>query len=185
MMTVHRRLMALVVMALTAQSTWAGDADTTFKQWAWVLSGEGGGGKQFSLEEKPGFTGLSFLNTGVRVGVVPFGILGGGPFRGAVEVGLEPLYQRYLDPVQADFAGLAVVGRYHFVSLGRVVPHVELSGGKSRPATDALLPDSSLNGRSRRTPSSGPVKVGQVHYIGRHLVSLPTSTTSIRSRATW
>jgi lipid A 3-O-deacylase len=62
----------------------------------------------------------------VRAGFVPWGAVGPGVLRGALEVGLEPFYQRYTDPVDAYFAGLALVGRYHFLSLGRVVPYAEL-----------------------------------------------------------
>src|SRR2546426_5635607 len=43
-------------------------------------------------------------------------------------MGLEPFAQGYIDPVRAYFAGLAAVGRYHFLSLGRFVPYVELAG---------------------------------------------------------
>jgi opacity protein-like surface antigen len=47
---------------------------------------------------------------------------------GSLEVGLEPLYQRYFDPVDAFFAGLGVAIRYNFLSLGRFVPYVEVAG---------------------------------------------------------
>ena len=91
-----------------------------------MLSVEGGGGSQFNLEGKRHQTGLDFWNTGVRFSLIPWGPVGPRILRGALEVGLEPFYQRYTDPVHAFFAGLAAVGRYHFLSLGRVVPYAEL-----------------------------------------------------------
>jgi opacity protein-like surface antigen len=103
------------------------DAVQTFAPGTFVLSLEGGGGSQSNLEGN-GETGLEFWNAGVRFGLLPWGVVGSGIFRGALEVGLEPFYQRYTDPVRAYFAGLAAVGRYHFLSLGRVVPYAELFG---------------------------------------------------------
>jgi opacity protein-like surface antigen len=81
------------------------------------------------LEGKHGFTGLEFVNAGVRFGWLPFEPVGPGPLHGSFEVGLEPLYQRYIDPVDAFFAGVAANFRYHFLSLGRLVPYVELAAG--------------------------------------------------------
>ena len=103
------------------------DAVQTFAPGTFVLSLESGGGSQSNLEGN-GETGLEFWNAGVRFGLLPWGVVGSGIFRGALEVGLEPFYQRYTDPVRAYFAGLAAVGRYHFLSLGRVVPYAELFG---------------------------------------------------------
>ena len=48
--------------------------------------------------------------------------------------GLEPLYQRYLQPHPAFWAGLLMVARYHFLTLGRFVPYVE--GGAGFGGTD-------------------------------------------------
>jgi lipid A 3-O-deacylase len=104
------------------------DAGETFRKGAYVLSVEGGGGGQHDVERHPDATGLEFLNGGVRVAVVPFGPTGRGPVYGALEIGLEPFAQGYIDPVRAYFAGLAAVGRYHFLSLGRIVPYLELAG---------------------------------------------------------
>jgi opacity protein-like surface antigen len=118
-------LVSLVMTAVTGPA-WGFDAEETFARRGYVLSLEGGGGGQFNLEGKRDETGLEFWNTGIRLGFLPWGVVGSGIFRGALEVGLEPFYQRYTDPVRAYFAGLALVGRYHFLALGRVVPYAEL-----------------------------------------------------------
>jgi hypothetical protein len=103
------------------------DPHQTFAEDAWALSIEGGYGEQFKLGS-PTITELGFFNAGLRIGFFPWGIRGPGPLAGALEIGLEPLYQRFFDPVDAVFAGLAAVTRYHFTSLGRFVPYLELAG---------------------------------------------------------
>jgi len=52
--------------------------------------------------------------------------VGSGPFKGAFEIGVEPFYQRFVEPKTAFFAGLGAVARYHLLPLGRLVPYVEL-----------------------------------------------------------
>jgi len=123
---------ALLVGLTVAVCTGAGgaacafDAEQAFQPGTYVVSVEGGGGSQSNLENKRDATGLDFWNAGVRLSIVPWGPVGPNILRGALEVGLEPFYQRYTDPVHAYFAGLAAVGRYHFLSLGRVVPYAEV-----------------------------------------------------------
>jgi opacity protein-like surface antigen len=102
------------------------DPADVYRERALVLSAEAGYGAQFEVENT--FTGLDFANAGIRLGLIPFGIAGPGPLQGALEVGLEPIYQRYVSPVRAFYAGLAAVARYHFTSFGRLVPYVELAG---------------------------------------------------------
>jgi hypothetical protein len=109
------------------------DADAAFGKGARVLSIEGGYGEQFDLGNTT-ITGLDFFNAGIRLGFVPWGMVDAGPFRGAFEIGLEPIYQRFVDPEHAYFAGLGAVGRFHFLPLGRLVPYVEL--GAAPGATD-------------------------------------------------
>ena len=106
---------------------WAFDAAETFKKGSYVLSLEGGYGQQFNLEGFTSQTDLKFFNVGFRSSMLPLGPTGGGFFKGALEIGLEPFYQHYTDPKPAYWAGLAAVGRYHFLSLGRFVPYVELA----------------------------------------------------------
>jgi hypothetical protein len=123
-----RRLIGSVAVLLVlgaAPAALAFEPDKTFHQGAFVISPEFGYGQQFNLEDKRVFSDVEFVNGGVRFGWLPFAPVGPGPLHGSFEVGLEPLYQRYLEPKDAFFAGLGVTGRYHFLSLGRFVPYVE------------------------------------------------------------
>ncbi len=120
------RLAVVALLALLmASPALAFDPAQTFHQGAFVISPEAGYGQQFNLEDKHVFTGLEFVNAGLRFGWLPFSPVGPGPLHGSFEVGLEPVYQRYLDPVDAFFAGMGVTLRYHLLSLGRFVPYVE------------------------------------------------------------
>ena len=120
--------LALAAMLGLADPAPAFDAATTFSKNTFVLSGEGGYGEQFNLEDFNDATGLNLFNLGVRFGWLPFGSAGPGPLFGALEVGLEPFYQRYLEPKSGFYAGLGIFGRYHFLSLGRFVPYFEVMG---------------------------------------------------------
>jgi lipid A 3-O-deacylase len=118
---------AVLLVLLTAPGAFAFDPAKTFHEGAFVISPEFGYGQQFNVEDKTVFADLEFVNGGVRFGWLPFEPAGPGPLYGSFEVGLEPLYQRYLDPHDAFFAGLGVTGRYHFLSLGRFVPYAEVA----------------------------------------------------------
>jgi hypothetical protein len=128
-----------LLMLLVAPAAFAFDAAATFQPRSFVISPEVGYGQQFNLEDKRVFSDLEMVNGGVRFGWLPFAPVGPGPLYGSFEVGLEPLYQRYLEPHEAFFAGLGVTGRYHFLSLGRFVPYAEaaaFAGG-----TDLRIPE--------------------------------------------
>jgi opacity protein-like surface antigen len=120
-------LVALLVLT-TAPAALAFDAAKTFQQGSFVVSPEVGYGQQFNLEDKRVFSDVELVNMGVRFGWLPFKPAGPGPLHGSLEVGLEPLYQRYLEPHDAFFAGLGATVRYHFLSLGRFVPYAEAAG---------------------------------------------------------
>jgi lipid A 3-O-deacylase len=143
------RLMAglatlLAVLTINpGQRALAFDADETFKRGSWLLSAEGGYGWQADVGSDRPFTGLEFGNVGIRVGLLPFGPAGPGFSRGALEVGVEPLYQWYVEPVDAFYAGLAAVVRYHFLSFGRLVPYIELAGAAG--GTDLKVPEIDSN----------------------------------------
>ena len=126
----HRRftLAALAVFLLAGSPGWAFDARTTFARGTLVGSIEGGGGEDSSVEHHRTSTQIEFWNAGVRLSRLPFGAAGAGLLFGALEVGLEPFYQRYGAGLDAFYAGLAAVGRYHFLSVGRFVPYVEVAG---------------------------------------------------------
>jgi opacity protein-like surface antigen len=136
-------LIALVLTALVlavAPPALAFDPEQTFKKGTFVLSGEGTYGWQFNLEGKSRVTYLEFYDIGARFSLLPFEPIGRDHFwYGALEVGLEPLYQHYTTPKQAFWAGLAAVGRYHFLSLGRFVPYIEIAG--SAGGTDLQIPE--------------------------------------------
>jgi opacity protein-like surface antigen len=117
--------LAAVLVALATSPVSAFDPKETFRQGTYVLSGELGGGTQNNLERHRFQSDLAMANAGVRYSILPFGPTGSGFFFGALEAGLEPFYQRYTHP-DAFYAGLATVFRYHFLSLGRFVPWVEV-----------------------------------------------------------
>ena len=142
-MTKPIRMIATVVAALVlacAAPAAAFDAEETFQKGTFVLSGEGAYGWQFNLENKTRVTYLEYYDLGVRFSLLPFEPLGRDHFwYGSLEAGLEPLYQHYTVPKQAFWAGLAAVLRYHFLTLGRVVPYVEVGG--SAGGTDLEIPE--------------------------------------------
>jgi hypothetical protein len=105
------------------------DPNQTFAKGTFVLSAEGSYGEQFNLEGFKDQTDIRYWNAGLRASFLPFGAAGPGFIRGAFEIGLEPLYQRYLHPRDSFWAGLMTVVRYHFLALGRFVPYAELGGG--------------------------------------------------------
>ncbi|HEX6210470.1 MAG TPA: acyloxyacyl hydrolase [Methylomirabilota bacterium] len=117
--------LAVLLILLATSPAAAFETAGAFRQGAFVISPEVGYGQQFNLEDKRTFSDLELVNGGVRFGWLPFAPGGPGPLHGSFEVGLEPLYQRYLDPHDAFFAGLGLTSRYHFLSLGRFVPYVE------------------------------------------------------------
>ena len=120
-------ILAALAMLIAISPAHAYDPDQTFVQGSIVVSPEVGYGEQFNFEDQRVFSGIEFMSIGVRFGWLPFEPVGPGPLRGSLEVGLQPLYQRYLEPRDAYFAGLGVTGRYHLLSFGRVVPYGELA----------------------------------------------------------
>jgi len=130
----------IVLVLVLAAPAWAFDADQTFKRGTFVLSGEGSYGWQFDLEDKRSVTYLEFYDVGVRFSLLPFDPFGRGHFwHGALEVGFDPLYQKYTEPKPAFWAGLTSVLRYHFLAPGRVVPYFEL--GAAAGGTDLRIPE--------------------------------------------
>jgi hypothetical protein len=129
-------LIVLIILVLALGHVQRGDAfdaERIFIKGAYVLSLEAGYGEQFDAWDTA-ITGLDAVNAGIRFGLLPWGTKGSGVLKGALELGVEPFYQRFIDPVDAFFAGLGIVARYHFLPLGRFVPYVELSAAPG--ATD-------------------------------------------------
>ena len=123
-------VMLVVIALVTAGPAAAFDPEQTFRKGTLVLSGEGAYGWQFDLEDIAPISKLEFWDVGIRFGLLPFETLGKGtPLYGAFELGLEPIYQRYVEPKERFWAGLTAVARYHFLGLGRVVPYFEVAGG--------------------------------------------------------
>ncbi|MGH7314166.1 MAG: acyloxyacyl hydrolase [Candidatus Rokuibacteriota bacterium] len=120
-------LLAVGLAVALAAPAAAFEADQVLRRGTLVASVEGGGGAQSNLAGGRQ-TDLTLSYAAARLGILPFGTAGPVPLRGAFEVGIGPIYQRYTEPVKAYYAGLAAVLRYHFVSLGRVVPYVEAAG---------------------------------------------------------
>ena len=127
---IRLRLAVLTVLLLAlAAPGFAFDAGDTFRKGALAVSLEGGFGERTNVDNHREPTKIEFWNTGIRFSLLPFGVsLDGTPFKGALEVGLEPIYQRYTSPDDAHYIGLAAAFRYHFLALGRLVPYVDLMG---------------------------------------------------------
>jgi len=131
---------ALALLVFLAAPAGAYDPEQAYMQGSLVVSPEVFYGHQFDLEHKSGYTGLDFASVGVRVGWLPFKpVAKDTPVYGSFEIGVEPLYQQYISPKQNYFAGLGMTYRYHFLSLGRLVPYFELAafaGGTNLKVTE-------------------------------------------------
>jgi opacity protein-like surface antigen len=105
----------------------AGNPVPSLRTGTTVFSIEAGAGSQDNIGIETGETGLDLWLAGLRVGRLVTDAWGEGLLRGAVEIGLEAIFQRYTHPVSASFQGLAAVGRFHGLGLGRgrVVPYLE------------------------------------------------------------
>jgi len=125
---------ALVLLVLAVSPALAFDANQTFKQGNTVLSIEGGGGTQSNLQGHRVQTDLDAWYIGLRYSLLPLQPAGPSILRGSLELGLAPTY----------WAGLSARGRWHFLSLGRVVPYVELGAGAGGTDLRAIEIDSSF-----------------------------------------
>jgi hypothetical protein len=77
--------------------------------------------------------GIQSWNLGARISIIPFGDLAFPRFHaidGALEIGLEPFFQRFETQGQ-NFGGLLLEGRYYltYLSYGPVVPWIGASIG--------------------------------------------------------
>lgn len=125
-------ILAVLLLAGAAPAV-AFEPTTMFSRGAWIVSVEGGGGHQDNFSS--GFeSDLDLWYTGARVSHVLLDPVGPGPLYGTLDAGLEALYQGYRDGERAFWAGLGLVARWNFLSLGRLVPYVE--GGAYAGGTD-------------------------------------------------
>ena len=120
------------------------DPAQTFRQGTTVLSVETGGGSQNNLERHRVQSNLDLWSIGMRYSLLPLAPTGPSFLRGSLEVGLEPIYQKYGGGRDAFWAGLSAQGRWHFLSLGRFVPYVELGAGAGGTDLRAIEIDSTF-----------------------------------------
>lgn len=179
----------LAVAAVLPAVASAYDPEDTFRKNTFVLSFEGGGGHQtsgpnVSPDGTVFDTGLTLWYFGARASLLPFEPLGRNTFLyGALEAGLEPIFQRYESPVQAYYAGLGAVLRYHFLSLGRFVPFVDL--GAAAGGTDLKVREIRSDFAFLLFGSVGAevfVTDSTALYVGYRLVHISNGNTSKPNR---
>jgi len=144
MKTLAILLVAVAALLAAVAPASALDPETVWTKGTWLWSVETGYGSQFNLENKRTISEIEFVVLGARWSLLPLGLTGSGPLRGALEVGLEPIYLHYLEPGDAYFGGLAAMSRYHFTSLGRFVPYVELGAAAGGTNLEVIEIDSSF-----------------------------------------
>ena len=129
----------LAILTILDAEAAAFDPEARFARGTWMASFEGGAGTVTNIETKHHPSDIELWYLGVRLSLLPFPPVLPRPLHGALEIGLEPLYQRYTRPEKAFYAGLALVGRYHFLALGRLVPYIEAAGAAG--GTDLTIPE--------------------------------------------
>jgi hypothetical protein len=126
-MRISRAIALVGLLLAVASPARAFDPEQTFKKGGFVLSLDGGAGTQNNLEGHRVQTGIDLWWIQGRASLLPLGTTGKDAFYyGALEVGLEPIFQKYTGNVDAYWAGLGLAARYHFLSLGVFAPYVEL-----------------------------------------------------------
>lgn len=179
------RVLAVVAVVLSvASSAMAFDPELTFKKGAFVLSLDGGGGSQNDLEKHGRQTGIDLWWIQGRASLLPLGTTGKDGFLyGALEVGLEPIYQKYFGNVDAYFAGLGLAARYHFLSLGVFAPYVELGAAAGGTNLRAIEIDSTFAFRLYGgLGASLFVSDNAAIYAGYRMVHLSNGNTSRPNR---
>ena len=139
-----KTIAAILLLVLTASPALAFDANQTFRKGTTVLSIEAGGGTQNNLQEHRVQSDLDLWYFGVRYSLLPFDPVGPSILRGSLEIGLEPIYQRYSGGREGFWAGLSAHGRWNFLSLGRFVPYFEIGAGAGGTDLRAIEIDSTF-----------------------------------------
>ncbi len=150
-----------VFLSLARRPGYAADPSSVLDTSRWVISGEGTvayfGGR---LNDRA----IQAWNLSTRVSLLPFGVTRfhtcNGIFDGALEVGLEPTFERFSAPHQtssgpkegfANYAGVGLVLRYYFLHFhyGPLVPWIDagIAPGWS---------DLKIGERSNETRLNGP-----------------------------
>ncbi|MBI2554195.1 MAG: acyloxyacyl hydrolase [Candidatus Rokubacteria bacterium] len=124
-----RVILALFALLFWATGAAAADPVEEFKRGTKIFSLQVGGGVQNNVEGHRTISDISFVNLVPRFSVLPLDPIGSGFLRGAVETGLEPWLQYYLEPRTATAEGLKVALRYHFLSAAPIFPYVEVLAG--------------------------------------------------------
>ena len=88
-----------------------------------------------NIEDHRTLSDISFVNVSPRVSYLLLSPFGSGLLRSAVEPGVEGWFQYYLSPKEATAEGLKLAMRYHLIGFGRLVPYLEVNGGKEIDST--------------------------------------------------
>lgn len=113
------------------------DPEGEFKRGTIVVTPSVGGGVQNNVEDHGSVSDIALVNATTRVSVLPLDPLGSGPWRGALEAGLEPWLQFYVSHEFATAEGLKLAFRYHFLGASPVFPYVEALAGIGATSLDA------------------------------------------------
>jgi hypothetical protein len=146
------KLLATALLLLgAASSAIAYEASSAFEPMTPVVSGEG-----FLIRYQSGRLAGAYINAwnvGARISLIPWGVRHTrflyGALDGALELGLEPTFQRF-NSVHQNFAGVLAELRYHLVGLswGPFVPWVgaAIGPGYSDLNIGHILDDTKLEG---------------------------------------
>jgi hypothetical protein len=138
----------VILALLSVAPAEAFDAEKTFVKGAVVVSLDAGAGRQNNLEDKRAQTDLELWWVQGRVSLLPFGTVGkDGVLYGALETGLEPIFQKYERGADAHFAGLGFAARYHFLPFGAFVPYLEMGAAAGSTNLRSIEVDSSFTFR--------------------------------------
>lgn len=139
-------LATLLLLLVAATPALAFDLERIFRKGSTILSVEAGGGSQSNLESFRVQSDLDLWYLGIRYSLVPMDPVGPSVLRGALELGLEPIYQRYTGGREGFWAGLSAHARWNLLGLsfGRFVPYVELGAGAGGTDLNAIEIDSSF-----------------------------------------
>jgi hypothetical protein len=143
-------LAALLLLSAPSEAA-AYEAGSAFQPMTPVLSAEG-----MLIRYQSGRLAGAYINVwnvGARISLIPFGVSRSrflhGALDGALELGLEPTFQRF-NSVHQNFAGLLAQARYHLLGLswGPLVPWVAaaIGPGYSDLNVGHVLDDTKLEG---------------------------------------